>query len=70
MHDDRITTATSYAGAAVSVFAGLTLTEWGIITGIITAILTFGLNIWFQRRRDSREQQLHELQVAKLADGQ
>lgn len=57
---------TSYAGATASVVAGLTLTDWGIIAGIVTAFLTFALNMWFQRRRDRREQQLHELQLANL----
>lgn len=56
----------SYTGAGLSVMAGLTLTEWGIIAGIITAILTFSVNAWFQHRRDQREQLIHDLKVERL----
>ncbi len=42
--------------------SGLTLTEWGIVVGIITALLTFAANIIYQHRRDRRERNLAELQ--------
>lgn len=45
----------SYFGAAFSVGAALTLTQWGILVGILTAIITAIGNIVFQRRRDKRE---------------
>ncbi len=63
---DRVTTGASYSGAAVSVLAGLTLTEWGIVVGIITAILTFGVNVWYQHRRDQREQRLVDANIDRL----
>lgn len=63
---DRSTTATSYAGAAVSVLFGLTLTEWGIIVGIVTALLTFGLNAWYQHRRNAREEEAHRIAIERL----
>ena len=46
--------------------AGLTLTEWGIVVGIITAILTFGVNVWYQHRRDQREQRLVDANIDRL----
>lgn len=52
----------SYAGGAVSVAASLTLTEVGIIVGIVTALLTFLLNAWYTRRKNAREQMLAELE--------
>lgn len=52
----------SYAGGAVSVAASLTLTEVGIIVGIVTALLTFALNAWYTRRKNEREQMLAELE--------
>ncbi|CAM4032515.1 HP1 family phage holin [Ectopseudomonas alcaliphila] len=62
MSGDRIMNGVSYAGAGVSVVSGLTLTEWGIVVGIITALLTFAANIIYQHRRDRRERNLAELQ--------
>ncbi|MCP3721717.1 phage holin family protein [Paraburkholderia sp. CNPSo 3272] len=59
--------ATSYAGSAVSLGSALTLTDIGVIVGIGTAILTFGLNAYFMWRKDQREQResdarLHEME--------
>jgi len=51
----------SYAGGAVSVAASLTLTEVGIIVGIVTALLTFILNAWYTRQKNAREQRLADL---------
>jgi len=36
--------ASSYAGSVVAVLSSLTLTDIGIIVGIVTALATFGLN--------------------------
>lgn len=63
---DRITPGVSYSGAAISVFAGLTLTEWGILVGIVTAIATFGINVWYQHRRDQRDQKLVNAKLSRL----
>ncbi|QOY96322.1 holin [Massilia sp. UMI-21] len=51
----------SYAGGVVSVGASLTLTEVGIIVGIVTALLTFGLNAWYTSKKNAREQKLADL---------
>lgn len=56
---------TSYAGAAVSIGSSLTLTEIGVIVGIVTALLTFGLNAIYMYRKDKREQRET---AARLAD--
>ena len=55
----------SYAGGAVSVAASLTLTEVGIIVGIVTAILTFAINVWFKRRSHRSEEELRDLEKQK-----
>ncbi|RRV29659.1 hypothetical protein EGJ23_01605 [Pseudomonas sp. o96-267] len=60
---DKVMSGASYAGAAASVASGLTLTEWGIVVGIVTALLTFGANLFYQYRKDRREQRLHDLEV-------
>lgn len=56
----------SYAGAGVSIIAGLTLTEWGIIVGIVTAVLTLLINWAYQHRKDRREQKLWQEQMDRI----
>jgi uncharacterized membrane protein (DUF485 family) len=46
----------SYAGGATSIGASLTLTEIGVIVGIVTALLTFLVNVIYTYRRDQREE--------------
>lgn len=60
---DKVMNGISYGGAGVSAATALTLTEWGIIVGIATALLTFGANLFYQYRKDRREQRLHDLEV-------
>lgn len=64
---DAAVSGASYAGAGLSIFAGLTLTEWGVIAGIITAVLTLAVNWIYQYRKDRREQKLWKIQMDKLA---
>ncbi|WP_170976641.1 HP1 family phage holin [Massilia sp. HP4] len=51
----------SYAGGAVAIGTSLTLTQVGIVVGIVTALLTFGLNAWYAAKKDAREQELADL---------
>lgn len=55
----------SMAGAATSISAGataaITVNEWAVVIGIVTALLTLALNVWCSRRRDAREQRQAEL---------
>jgi hypothetical protein len=53
--DANPVTLSSYAGSTVSVVSSLTLTEIGIIVGIITALATFALNAFYTYRKDQRE---------------
>lgn len=63
---DKVMSATSYGGAAVAAVSALTLTDIGIIVGIVTALVTFAANMIYQHRKDRREQRLFELEVARL----
>ncbi len=54
---------TSYAGAISAIGASLTLTEIGVLVGIVTAILTFCLNAIYMHRKDAREQRQADLAV-------
>lgn len=67
---DKAMSTASYAGATVSVVSGLTLTDIGIIVGIVTAVLTFAANMIYQRRKDKREQALYEAQMRTMRDYQ
>lgn len=58
--------AGSYAGAVVAIVASLTLTQWGIIVGIATALATFFLNAFYMRRRDLREERQAAAALAQL----
>jgi uncharacterized membrane protein (DUF485 family) len=60
---------TSYAGAAVSVGSALTLTEIGVIIGIVTALLTFALNAVYMYRKDKREKMETEARLKNLREG-
>lgn len=48
--------AGSYAGAIVAIVASLTLTQWGIIAGIVTALVTCAANVVYMARKDRREE--------------
>ncbi|HHG4356347.1 TPA: HP1 family phage holin [Pseudomonas aeruginosa] len=63
---DKVMSATSYAGAAAAAVSALTLTDIGIIVGIVTALLTFAANMIYLHRKDRREQRLLELEAARL----
>ena len=38
----------TYASATGTIIAGITLTEWGVIVGILCTLLTFAANLWFK----------------------
>ena len=73
---DKVMNAASYIGGIFSVAAGLTLTEWGIIVGIVTALLTFlAGQLWLRKFRmeqriqeaaDARASRIHALEVERL----
>lgn len=66
MITDAAVTKASYGGGAVSVLSALTLTDWGIVVGIVTALLTFALNVIYQARKDGREQREHDERMRRL----
>lgn len=63
MRPTNPTEVTSFAGAIVSIATSLTLTDIGVIIGIFTALLTCGLNVWYMRRKDRREQEEHRYRM-------
>ncbi|AOJ01747.1 MULTISPECIES: HP1 family phage holin [Burkholderia] len=62
------TEVASYAGSEVALASSLTLTDIGVIVGIVTAVATFTLNAIYMYRKDKREEReslarLHELET-------
>jgi uncharacterized membrane protein (DUF485 family) len=58
----------SYAGGMTSIGASLTLTELGVLVGIVTALLTFVINAIYVYRRDRREQRESDAALAHLGN--
>lgn len=52
---------TSYAGAIAGFLASVTLAEWSVLAGIVTALVTCASNVAYMRRKDAREQRQAEL---------
>ena len=63
---DRVSSGASYSGGIIAVLSALTLTEWGIVSGILTALGTFILNAYFQWKRDRREQELNDANIRMI----
>lgn len=69
---------TSYAGAIAAFLASLigsmSLAEWSVLAGIVTALVTCASNLAYMRRKDAREQHQAELAereaLARLERGQ
>lgn len=58
-----VATKATYTGGGTAALAGLTANEWLAIAGVVVAVLGFLTNLYFQRRRDLREEREHELEV-------
>jgi len=59
---DKVTTAAAYTTSGATFVAGsLSLNEWLAIGGFILAIATFCVNVYFQRKRDRREERLSRM---------
>lgn len=52
---DKANITTYTASAATAIFAGLDFSEWMMLGGLLVAIAGFGVNCFFQWRKDRRE---------------
>jgi uncharacterized membrane protein len=59
--------AVSIAGAVSSISASMTLERFGVIVGIVTALVTCAANVIYRARRDRREERAL---AAQLGGGQ
>lgn len=59
----------SYVGGIVSVASAVTLTDIGVLVGIVTALLTFCLNLFYQRKKDRRAEERHRVELEVMRKG-
>lgn len=60
-------TKATYTGGGTAVVGGLTANEWLTIAGVLIAVLGFFTNLYFQHRRDQREELEHQRRMAQMA---
>ena len=53
----------SIAGALASIGTAMTLERVGVAFGIVTGLMTCGLNVFYMLRKDAREQRQAELAI-------
>lgn len=63
---DRAINTASYVGSGASILSALTLTDVGILIGIVTALMTLLLNAVYHWRRDKREREAHAIRIAVI----
>lgn len=64
-----IANKTMVGGAATGLVGWLSQVNWIGVTGALVAIVGLVANIYFQRRRDRRERELHQAQLEILRKG-
>jgi protein-S-isoprenylcysteine O-methyltransferase Ste14 len=65
MHQLSTPEAGSYAGAILAVVASLSLTQWSVIAGIVTALVTCVANVIYMARKDRREERVLRAQLGE-----
>lgn len=63
---NRAINTASYVGSGASILSALTLTDVGILIGIVTALMTLLLNAVYHWRRDKREREAHSIRIAVI----
>lgn len=58
------------AGSAGAVIGGLTQSDIGMWIGVLIGVAGFGVNWYFQRKSDRRNQQAYEAYMGKLKTSQ
>lgn len=61
------TSKVSYGSAGVTMFAGLNIEAWGVIAGIVVAVLTLCVNVYYQRKKHKLDVLLAQSQLEKTA---
>ena len=63
---DKATTAAAYTTSTATFLAGsMSLNEWLALGGFVLAVITFAINLHYQRKRDRREENAWTLQYGE-----
>ncbi|MGI0120092.1 HP1 family phage holin [Zooshikella sp. RANM57] len=62
---EKIISNAPYAASAVTVIAGFTVKDWGVIIGVILTMITVVVNWVYKHRQDQRESALFYQKVSK-----
>ncbi len=66
---ESLAPATSYVtNASVFTWGALTFNQIMMLIGTVLALATFAVNLYFQKRRDRREQELHRKRMESSGD--
>ena len=68
-HETAIAAAASkatLAGAGVTVGSWLTSSEFGVVAGILIGVIGLGVNWYFRRKTDKREQLEYEARMRRM----
>jgi heme exporter protein D len=60
-------TKATYAGSGTALIGGLAANEWLAVVGVLIAVLGFLTNLYFQHRRDKREEREHQRRMDHMA---
>lgn len=63
-----LSSKTSYAAAAGTAFFGLEAEVWGVLAGILIAIITMCVNIYYQKKKHNLDVLLAHSQLERIAD--
>jgi protein-S-isoprenylcysteine O-methyltransferase Ste14 len=55
----------SYVRTLVAIAASLTLTQWSVVAGIVTALISCVANVVFMARKDRREERVLRAQLGE-----
>jgi hypothetical protein len=58
----------AYTGATTTVGSWMLSSEFGVFAGLLIGVLGLLTNLYFQHRRDKREEREHNHRMAKMAD--
>jgi hypothetical protein len=61
-----IANKTTVAGGAGATFFGVTANEFAALVGVAIALMSFVVSLYFQLRKDKRDKELYEAQLAQV----
>ena len=61
-----IANKTTVAGGAGATFFGVTANEFAALVGVVVALMSFVVSLYFQLRKDKRDKELYEAQLAQV----